>query len=443
MLLVARFGQKHLASIEPRQPTHFQPKSTDNKRMAVNLTLPPGTYVGGQPVFGQAQLHFPEVLEDDIQEVHVKLRGYIFTRITRRNPQVGERPAYENIREVNYQHDTIDLVKENISIWSRANGPRPDGAQMLQIPFQFVLPPNALPSFDWNHGVDLQASISYFVEIVGVRDGMLHRNRRVRAGLAVLPPDPQGAMVNRTLRLRLPYEWRIAEAHKKIRRGIFGKYARVTAELHLPNYPSLPLFTPIPFVLRVLTKTKQEKFDAKDENPAEDLFPAPPTHPNQVEFQVRRYVTLRARLASDRREDHFADLAGMCKNGTGEGVEVHVNPRRWIPAKEDHDSDSAGSNDDRKGKWLQETIMRGTFVLNFPPGFETENLTLRYEINMKVDFPGIGNDLKIEVPLVVSSGLPHIPDEVAPMPPVWPNQGYPQALNLPKSYWEFEGAEED
>lgn len=43
----------------------------------VNLRMPAGIFVGGQPIRGEAELHFPDILQDEIEEVHVKLRGYL------------------------------------------------------------------------------------------------------------------------------------------------------------------------------------------------------------------------------------------------------------------------------------------------------------------------------------------------------------------------------
>lgn len=102
---------------------------------------------------------------------------------------------------------------------------------MLVVPFQFILPPELLPSIDWSHGADERGSVGYFVEIVGTREGMLHRNRRKRVAFPVLPPDLQGAMINKNLRNRVPYPTRTTDVHKEIRRGIWGGYANVTLQV--------------------------------------------------------------------------------------------------------------------------------------------------------------------------------------------------------------------
>lgn len=212
--------------------------------MAVNLRMPSGVFVGGQAIRGEAELHFPDILEDDIQEIHVKLRGYLnvcvfqpsftflsdhgdtISIITKRIPARDGQAAH-----VQPHHTTLALIRENVSVWNHTTHPSPSTGQVTLVPFQFVLPPNVLPSFDWQHGRDERGSVSYFVEIVGTREGMLHWNRRVRVAFPVLPLDYQGAMVNRSLRNRVPYPTRTWETHKEMRRGIWGGYANATLQV--------------------------------------------------------------------------------------------------------------------------------------------------------------------------------------------------------------------
>ena len=133
--------------------------------------------------------------------------------------------------QIHPHHETVTLIKQNISVWNHTTSPSPQGSQVVLLPFQFVLPPNVLPSIDWSHGNDERGSVSYFVEIVGTREGMLHRNRRVRVAFPVLPPDYEGALINKSLRNRIPYPVKTFDAHKEIRRGIWGGYANVTLQV--------------------------------------------------------------------------------------------------------------------------------------------------------------------------------------------------------------------
>lgn len=136
-------------------------------------------------------------------------------------------------------------------------------------------------------------------------------------------------------------------------------------KLVLPDFPTFPLFTPIPYILRIITVTKPQKYDPDDQTSSEPLFPAPPTHPNEIDFRLNRHVFLRSGLHSAGHEDHIADLGGMGKHSTGQGVTVHVNERKWMP-KADED----------EGSWLQESTMQGALVLTHSPGFETNQMTL-------------------------------------------------------------------
>jgi len=52
--------------------------------MSIALLFRPGVRVGGETLHGEVELRFPQVQEDEIEEVHVKLRGsviaYVFGR---------------------------------------------------------------------------------------------------------------------------------------------------------------------------------------------------------------------------------------------------------------------------------------------------------------------------------------------------------------------------
>ncbi len=58
----------------------------------------------------------------------------------------------------------------------------------------------------------------------------------------------------------------------------------------MPSIRTFPLFTKIPFTLRVITTTKETKYDEKDEN--QEVFPEPPRIAKAVTFLLRRKVIL-------------------------------------------------------------------------------------------------------------------------------------------------------
>ncbi|KAI0783743.1 hypothetical protein C8Q75DRAFT_781758 [Abortiporus biennis] len=46
--------------------------------MSISLVFTPALRVGGEVISGEVELHFPQVHEDEIEEVHVKLRGQVY-----------------------------------------------------------------------------------------------------------------------------------------------------------------------------------------------------------------------------------------------------------------------------------------------------------------------------------------------------------------------------
>lgn len=45
---------------------------------SINLLFAPSMRVGGELLKGEVELRFPQIIQDGIEEVHVKLRGKIF-----------------------------------------------------------------------------------------------------------------------------------------------------------------------------------------------------------------------------------------------------------------------------------------------------------------------------------------------------------------------------
>lgn len=125
---------------------------------------------------------------------------------------------------------TIEVTKENLSVWTKGSAYPPSGSEVLRVPFQLQLPLDVEPSCQFA-GFYKKGHIAYFVEAVGVRKGMLTSNRRSMRPFAVVPNDPVGA----TLRAALQAGWRGQfDTHRrceKIRKGIWGGYANVEIEV--------------------------------------------------------------------------------------------------------------------------------------------------------------------------------------------------------------------
>lgn len=48
------------------------------KMSSINLLFSPSMRVGGEVLHGEVELRFPQVIQDEIEEVHVKLRGKVY-----------------------------------------------------------------------------------------------------------------------------------------------------------------------------------------------------------------------------------------------------------------------------------------------------------------------------------------------------------------------------
>lgn len=48
---------------------------------AVSLVFDPRVRVGGETLEGAVDLYFPSLMEDNVEEVHIKLRGSIVTSV--------------------------------------------------------------------------------------------------------------------------------------------------------------------------------------------------------------------------------------------------------------------------------------------------------------------------------------------------------------------------
>lgn len=46
--------------------------------MSITLLYAPSMRVGGEILKGEVELRFPQIIEDEVEEVHVKLRGKVY-----------------------------------------------------------------------------------------------------------------------------------------------------------------------------------------------------------------------------------------------------------------------------------------------------------------------------------------------------------------------------
>jgi len=181
------------------------------------IFVPERLCVAGGVVHGFIELDFRLLQEEDIDEVHLKLRGHAETSITSNNQTVRE---------------NIDLVRFKVSIWTRGSAYPLPGSHALVIPFDIPIRPGIPPSFV-HIRVEERVVIHYYIGVVGVRPGALRSNRRLNLPIIVVPPDPSGARVRLSLESGWTGPWATETGRKRLRKGIWGAKAKVECEVGL------------------------------------------------------------------------------------------------------------------------------------------------------------------------------------------------------------------
>lgn len=127
----------------------------------------------------------------------------------------------------------IVLVQENLSLWTRGTVYPTPGSHTICVPFTFSLPSGIPPAFS-SVSFGKHAGIQYFLEVVGVRSGLLKANRRVVRPLAVLPAGRAGIALRSRLQAGWTGRWKtVIHEDSKVRKGIWGDYAKVKMEVRL------------------------------------------------------------------------------------------------------------------------------------------------------------------------------------------------------------------
>ncbi|KAI0658714.1 hypothetical protein C8Q70DRAFT_183606 [Cubamyces menziesii] len=404
----------------------FTDSSSGSADPAMSIHISPYLFVSGCPVEGQVELDLRQLSEDDVQEVHIKLKGSAWT--------------VQTINTTVYVQN-VPLVSEDITLWTK--GPAPEQGT-LRIPFQFLLPPDLPPSFHdkknkWTDG----GAIRYWLSAVGVRSGALQRNRRVRLPIAVVQRDIVGAGLRAKLSAMaqgVDYGWRIDRAESKIRRGLWGDYATVKAELRIPDVNICPLFVPIPFIIYVETISPILTRAKADAHPSDKpVFPSPPATYNMLEFRLhRKYTSIAQTLSRTYTKNTDFEGARMA-------IDEDVPEREWLPLGFEGGDKKHRDNLDGKGSWIQRATFKSAFRLDCAHSFNTETIKCEYKLELKVPFPGVGNDLHINMPITVTSGIdtPVLRDQLVAGSSSASGSSNHNILDLPPAYWDAENGDWD
>ena len=187
-------------------------------------------------------------------------------------------------------------------------------------------------------------------------------------------------------------------------------------QLLFPDTPVFPLFTDIPFIINVTTTTaplSRSKADAQPEN--KHVFPAPPAMHTEVNFRLSRIMRIRAQRYGSESVDDVAYLLGANTNPGQVAVETDLPPKEWVIVQ-------PGGVGEEQGAWVQRARFQTSVQFSLPPTFLSltveclvrlacfssfdRALTIRqYMLDLHVPFPGVGNDVRMNVPVTSVSGI--------------------------------------
>ncbi|KAJ7099484.1 hypothetical protein B0H15DRAFT_944899 [Mycena belliarum] len=386
--------------------------------------------VAGETLQGHVDVNIPIAMQDKMECVRVKLRGSIVTKVTETHHNAVQHSDVIHNKS-HHQVQTIQILRIDQTVWDQSRNAQ--GAQVVSCPFQIQLPPVLPPSFIYERMLDRTAVISYSLEVEGVRHGLLHVNRRIRRIFSVVPPaTPWEFNASAALHRGWTGPWKPFATNKEIRHGVlFGEHAQAKIEVVLPDLPSFPMVTGIPFSFHVLTTTKQVHH--KDlEDKRDKLFPAPPTSPADVELRLHRRGRMSAHFTRHPIDDRF-DLAGSLGDQAAiNQVRMRIDEPEWIHTPDQKED---------KGNWKRAVHFDGLMSIPFVPDYTTETVEWHYFLRFKVDFPGIGNDLELDIPVHINSGaaIPPLPQYNTNVPYQYPTPaGPPPMMTLPPAYWSGE-----
>ncbi|KAJ7198577.1 hypothetical protein GGX14DRAFT_666099 [Mycena pura] len=369
------------------------------------------TRVAGETLQGRVDLNVQLAQEDNLEHLRIKFRGTIHTKITTSNGQ----------NTIDH-HQTVTLFHTKRPLWDQGTTYPAPGSHILSCPFEFKLPDALPPSFhcEAHHR---RATVGYSLEVVGERAGFFRPNRRIRRAISIVPAATQSQLlVKESLRQGWNGKWNTQELRRVIT---------------IPDLPSFPIATPIPFSFYVETDTKpmHDSDGALVDKHGKPLFPAPPAISSDVLFHLLRSVDLRVRQRTRRVEDSYALFGSLGDPRCVAAVRQETNAPEWIP-------DPGHKDEKGRGFWRRSVKFESTVSIPYAPTFRTETVEWQYQLKFVLPFPGIGNDMRILLPIRLDPG------SACPPPPigaagsssttyadVLPAGPPPPMLDLPPAYW--------
>ena len=191
--------------------------------------------VAGEELKGHVCLNFKKLQKHELEEVTLGLMGAIFTyvspplrswRFYKRNVRhraIMVRWEGQNDAERTQQFNVFQKI---VPLWKKgAAYPQPD-EHVLKIPFSVTLPADLPPSYKHSQAPGIGV-VEYVVQVVGTREKKVVK--KIQRPIPVLPVYPEGVRLREQLRLGWTGEWKGYEFSNKIRKGLWGDYATVSA----------------------------------------------------------------------------------------------------------------------------------------------------------------------------------------------------------------------
>nr|GAT49095.1 predicted protein [Mycena chlorophos] len=373
---------------------------------ALVLDLPAFTRVAGEILTGFVHVNMQQAQEDGIEQEYVESKCNF--KESDALPGITVSTGQSSIT----YRDIVVLFHQKVLLWNQGSAAYPEpGSHVLNVPFQFKLPPHLPPSFHCE-GLGRFATVGYSVEVVGDRPGLFKFNKRIRRPFSVVPAASlEQMLLKESLRQNWNGPWKTWSMHEKLR-------------------------------LFIETDTKPMKHEDCPDGPVDKhntpLFPKPPGWSSEVKFQLYRWAQLRARSRTEKVQNTYR-LQKSIGDPTSVAAVVHTqNPPQWIPLSE---KDEKG-----KGFWRRGIKFESSVILNFAPTWQGPTLEWKYRLVFIAPFAGIGNDFKFFIPIQLETGAPCPPppmgiagsstsagvgsyaDVLPPGPP-------PMLDDLPPAYW--------
>ncbi|KAM5537692.1 hypothetical protein V8D89_008641 [Ganoderma adspersum] len=339
---------------------------------------------------GEVMLEFGQMQEEQVDEVVLEFRGRlkVFTENTAQRTSTVSR----------------ELIHLRKSIWKRGSTYYPPDSHILRIPFRFHLPsgPHTLPSVIRNEWHDV-VSIMYYVEVTALRPATFFaNNKRVRERLVVVSRGhPTLCASIRSLKgLEGGLTWKMAHTEHQMRRGLWEEYSTARVELLVPHeHGILPHCVPIPVLIKInTTTTRLSRTEAGKHPEGKPIFPAialDSNHNNPISINMLQNFTVRAR--------------GNTNTSTNESVLAYVTEKDLLPSSYYNlhwQADTTPSDKEEMGRWVQQWTLQPTVTVNrFPPTFSSDLVDCAYAVSVQVPFSGMGNDVKVTIPITLDSGI--------------------------------------